>query len=252
MSLKLFYSILSLVIVFGVPVLFNVYLRKKMNIRPGFWNVLVGIVITFLCKDVFLNVVMVGIGSIPAIANLFKDSMMIAIFNIFLTVTLLVMGYLVVRKVYYHGHITIDQACGFALGATIAEFLLSSLSAALSNVIYVYQTANGTLYNNLILTVTPEMAETVINTYNNMPNSYFIYIGISAIAIMCSNYLITMIFMKTESSYMFVLILLLTTTVFYFSNPLTVSFSNVSLVVFSMILFIFAHLNCKSELSNKY
>lgn len=246
MSLKLVYSILSLILVISMPIIYYVYLRKILKIKPGFWNVLVGMILTFLCKDVLLNVVMVGIAYIPTIANAFSDTLLLGFVNIFLTIILLTLGYLIVRKIYYHGEIKVEQACGIALGATLAETLLSFLSAAMSNVIYIYQTFNGSLYDNLLLSVSAEQATKVIETYNNLPSSYFIYIGIIAVATLCSNYLISMIIARMQNRILiFIGILSLVTIIFYYTNPLVFNFANLSLAVFSVILFSFADLNCR-------
>ena len=256
MTTKLIFSIISLGLVIGTPIIFYGYLRKARGIRPGFWNILVGIILEFICKDVLLGLIIAALSYIPAAANLLTNSLTYGIINIALTVILLTCGLLIVRKFYYHGNIQVNQACGIAIGATVADTLLSFLMAALSNLIYIYQISNGTLYENLLLSVSPEQASLVIESYNSLPLSYFLYVGIIAVASLCSNYLIAMIFARKKSNeavhiITLVCIIAIVITVYYYTNPLTLSFANPSLVIFAGLFFGFADINCRYKLNEE-
>lgn len=256
MTMKLALSILSLVLVIITPIVFYIYLRKVRKLRPGFWNVVIGIVSEFLCKDVLLKIAVALLASIEALSGLLSDHFTAGMITVVLSVLLLTGGLVGIKKIIYHDDLSAANASGLALGALLADILMNFLMAACSNLIYIVQMNNGTLYDNLLKSVSSSQAYFVIESYNNLPQSYFLYIGIITLASCCSNYLICMVLARKKENkalWLFTLMALITvvTGIFYTTNPLTASYANPSLMLFAGLFFGFADINCRLKLSDE-
>lgn len=252
MSVKLLFSIISLLMVIASPICFVVYLKKVKKLTFNFWNILAGIVTEFLSKEALLRLAIYGIAASKSINRILTSQMSYGFVVIILTTIILVAMISIVVKIYFKGKIDIETASSLAIGFIIADTMMNYLMQSISNIIYTYQMNNGTLYNNLLEMVSAEQAKQVIDLYNSYSNGYFLYFGIIAFASVCSNYLIVMLIADNNSDHslktriLFATILMVT-AVFYYTNPLTFKFANIILLAFGMCLFGFAHFNSKED-----
>ena len=244
MTIKLIYSIISLILVIVSPIFFFVYEKKLNKVSFKFWDVLIGIVVEFICKHVLVNFV------ISLFSTLITNTTVYVIVYVLLTALSMVVGLLLINKLYYHDKLNKDNALGITLGMGVADILNTTLMAALSNLLYISQMNNGTLYENLIKSVSSDTANNVINMYTNLPNGYFIYVGIITLAMLISNYLVMVLFVTTNrKSFKIVLPFMMEvifTTVYYFTDPTKIVYANIILIVFALIQYIFGRLNLKN------
>lgn len=250
MTVKLIYSIISIVLIVGAPICFYLYNRHKNNIKFKFWDVVVGIILEFLCKHVLVNVLINALASVQALNSLITTTYVYVAIDIVLTVILLIVGLFLVKKFYYHGNINLTAMVSLALGMSIADILNSTLMAALSNIVYIKQTMDGTFLTNLLTTLTNEQAQVVISSYEALPNQYYLYIGVITVAMLISNYLTTAMFchtnMETHKAAQITLIALIValySTIYYFTSPTTISYANPLLLIFAGMQLVFAHIN---------
>lgn len=244
MTIKLIYSIISLILVIVSPIFFFVYEKKINKVSFKFWDILIGIVIEFICKHVLVNF------TISLFSNLITNTTTYVIVYVLLTALSMVVGLLLIDKLYYHDDLNKDNALAMTLGMSIADILNTTLMAAISNLLYISQMNSGTLYENLIKSVSSDTANSVIETYTNLPNDYFIYVGIITLAMLASNYLVMVLFVSTNRKTLKIvlpfMIELLFTTVYYFTDPTKIVYANIILIVFTLIQFVFGRLNLKN------
>ncbi len=244
MTIKLIYSIISLLLVIASPIAFFLYEKKINKLAFNFWDIIIGIVVEFLCKHVLVNFL------ISMFATYLNNTTIYIIAYVLLTALSMVLGLIILDKFYYHHKLEKNNVMGMALGMSIADVLNTTLMAAISNLLYIKQMNNGTLFNNLIKTVSEETANNVINMYTLLPNDYFLYVGIITIAMLASN-LLVMVLLYTTSGKVSKFVLpfvmeVIFTTVYYFTDPTKVVYANILLIVFAFIQFIFAKLNLKN------
>ncbi len=244
MMIKLIYSIISLILVIISPIFYFVYEKKINKVTFSFWDIIVGIVVEFICKHVLVNFV------ISLFSSLIVNTTIYVIVYVLLTAISVIIGLLLLNKLYYHDKLVKDNALGIVLGMCIADILNTTLMAAISNLLYISQINNGTLYENLLKSVSSDVANNVINMYTNLPNGYFIYVGIISVAMLASNYLVMILFSldnRKVNKVIFPFVMeVLFTTVYYFTDPTKIVYANIILVVFALIQFVFGRLNLKN------
>ena len=252
MTIKLIYSIISLILVIMCPIAFFMYEKKVNGISFKFWDVIIGIVAEFLCKHVLVSLVISILSQITFIYDILTNTVVYITLYVLLTALAVMLGLLLVNKFYYHDKLNKNNVCGLTVGMTIADIINTTLMAAISNLLYIQQISNGTLYDNLVKSVTADVANNVIDTYTAMPNGYFIYVGIITVAMLTSNFLVCTLFNSLKSNkimrfiYPFIMIAIFT-TVYYFTDPTKVSYANVVLIIFSIVQMVFAQINLKEN-----
>lgn len=253
MTVKLIFSIISLLVIIGAPIGFYLIQKKKYKIKFNFWNVVAGILIEFIFKYVLLNVVMNCLSNInETIYNFLATTIGYVVIDVILTVILLIGGLFIVKKIYYHNNMSLTAMVSMTLGMTIADILNSTLMIALSNLLYILKSNDGTLLEALAQQVSNEQALTVIESYNAMPADFFLYAGVITFAMLASNYLTMALFchsnMETHKVGQLILLTLIIgiyTTVYYFDSPATFAFANPVLLIFAGLQLVFAHVNAQ-------
>ncbi|MBQ9327093.1 MAG: hypothetical protein IJ225_00975 [Solobacterium sp.] len=244
MSLEMFSAVFSVIAVIGSPIAFAVFQKKGNHSKFGFWNVIAGIVSTFLFKYVLF-----GFLSSWAVRLLGLDvssAVTACLVSVICTAAMIMLALAVAEFIYCGRHMDKDQAVGFALGATITDIMNSFLMAALSNLVYLEQTSAGTFYTNLLETLTEEQALAVMDTYAAYTPAVFIYPGVITLAFLAGNYLSAVLFAgRTERhsfSYVFLAVLCTATysAIFYWMAPDTIANADLFLVITALLLFMTA------------
>lgn len=243
--LKTIYAILSLILCVASPIVYVIVMRKKYGMHFHFWDILIGIVTTFLGKYVlFSYLCSIAVSLFPSV---FQSNLSYSLLSIFTTCLMVVLPILLVNRFYYKNDLGFGIGASFALGATIADLLNSLLMAALSNVIYLMQMGNGTLKENLLQTLNETQAAAVLNTYSSYPSSYYLYIGIIAVTMLAGNHLMMVLIAaynknanKKFGLVAFVLVVIINAVVYYYLSPLSLSIANLSLIFIAFLQFVLA------------
>ena len=242
MIIKLTFSIISLSIITLFPILFFMAYKKRNNAKFDFWSFLIGVVVCFLCKDVLLKIIVNGLLIIPYISTIITST----IYSIFVTsiiAALLFVGALIlVKKVYYKNSINSNNIISLFLGMVFAEALLSYIMPTISNIIFVVQMNNGTLYPNLIKILSDEQALTVIKLYEGFKMDYFIYYGIAFSFVVLAYYMIVSFMAKVTDNRALVLsmfiMVIVENVIIYATNPLINGYSILFLLLVIIALLI--------------
>ncbi len=246
MVIKFIYSIISLVLIVLCPIAFYLFGKHK-NAHIFAWDIVVGIVIDFLCKHVIVNNLIGLMSKNDTMLSFLSSTYCYLIVYVALTSIILFLGLTIINKYYYHNNYSYDNVFGLTIGMSIADILNTTLMASISNLLFIRQIQNGTLYSNLINSVSSQEAAKIVDMYSNFPSSYFLYIGIITLALLASNYLISVLMLnikkeKIQSSLMIIFTISLFTIVYYFTDPIKFVYANPVLLLFMGIQFIFAEL----------
>lgn len=249
MTIKFIYSVISLVLILFSPILFCVYAKHK-TVDISVWDIVVGVVVGFLCKHVIVNYLISFLSKNKMYLSLISTTKGYLLIYVLLTSLCLFFGLLILNKFYYQDKYDLNNSYGLCIGMGIADILNTTLMAAVSNLVYIIQIQKGTLYSNLLNTVTANQANDIVSMYNNFPSSYFIYVGIITLALIASNYLISvlMLNMKTDgikASITIIFTISLFTLVYYFTDPTKMTYANIILLVFMGMQILFAELNIR-------
>lgn len=249
MLIKFIYSIISLVLNVLSPIVFYFYSKQK-NIRIYVWDILIGIVVNFLCKHIIVNNLIGLMSKNDTLLLVLSLKYGYLIAYIFITTIMLFLGLIIVNKFYYHNKYSYNNVFGLTIGMTLADILYTTLMAALSNLIFINQIQKGVLYANLVNFVSPLEATNIIEMYTNFPSGYFLYVGIVAITMLASNYLVSALLLnlkeeKIMSSFLLMFTISLFTIIYYYSDPTKFTYTNLVLLLFLVLQFIFAELNIK-------
>lgn len=248
MTYELVLSYISLVSMIGLPIAFAVYMRKKRKTKFSVVNVLTGIVAGFLSKDVVLNLTgNLILNFIPAIND---SDIAYSVFLTLLSNIILLVGLFIVKRYIFGDSMTYAQVIGVVLGYLIADVLNNYVLVGLSNLTFITQMSDGTLYENLLETLTADQALAVIEQYEALPSSYYLYPGIMAFVSLCTNYLLVILMAKPMNKAIVKGAALFAMAVFIyliqsFTTPLMVDYANPLLVVFGGLLFMFAEMNAR-------
>lgn len=249
MNIKMILSVTSLLLVMLSPILFFVYQKKKNNRKIHFWDVIAGIIVEFLFKNVSVNIITVLLTYIPFLEGVLTNIYSYLAIQFTLTALMTIVGLAIVNRLYFGNSMNADSVIGITLGMSVATILNSTLMAALSNIIYIMQTNQGVFYSNLVSQVSENQALEVIARYESFPLGYFIYVGIITIAMLASSYLSTTLFCQSTKSdsknrlLILALVIVAYTAVYYFNNPTVMSFANPILLIFAGMQFVFAEMN---------
>ncbi|MBQ6216938.1 MAG: hypothetical protein IJK53_06085 [Erysipelotrichaceae bacterium] len=242
--IKTVYASISLILCIASPIVYVIVMKKRYELKVRLWDILVGIVATFLGKYVLFSYLCSAIVSV--FPSLFSSNLSYSILSIVMTCLMICLSVLLVDLFYYKKKMKFEYGAGFALGATIADLLNSLLMAALSNVIYLLQMNEGTLYENLLQTLSEAQADAVISMYSAYPASYFLYVGIMAVTMLAGNHMMMMLVsaynIDRKKFYLvfFVITVIITAVVYYYLSPLSLSFANLSLVFIAFLEFTLA------------
>ena len=246
MTLKLMLAILSSVLMIAAPVVFILYMRKKRGARIHFFHILTGIVVGFLCKDVLVNVL--GNLLMSLFPSLGSNSIVYTIFLTFLSAAVFLLGLSVVRHSVWKEQVDLSRICGLVIGFVIADILGSYLIINISNITYLLQSADGTLYEKLTESLSAADAQSVIASYEQLTQGYYLYPGIMVIVSLAASYLLTVLMMREyeRPRHRLSIVLVMTALVYLVtsqSSPLIFEHANPILLLFAGILFLSAQAN---------
>ena len=249
MNAKLIISIASLLMVILAPVIFLIFEKKKNKVKVRFWDVIVGIVVEFLFKYVLVNILINALTFIPLFEGILTNILGYLIIYFLLTALSLICGLYLVYRFYFGGNMNASSVVGITIGMCIATILNTTLMAAISNIIYLFQASNGTFLTNLLAQVSESQALEIAARYESFGLNYYLYVGIITVAMLASSYLTSSLFCKSTKdkgikNYLIVFAaIVIYSAMYYFNDPTVMSFANPLLLVFAGMQFIFAEIN---------
>lgn len=254
MTVKLVLAIISTILMVGIPVGLIVYMRKKRKVKIRPLYILSGIVTCFLCKDVVLNLIGNIILQILPVLN--SNQVIYAVFLTILSTIVYLTGLFILKRYIYKNDIGFEELINVTLGMMFAEMLGSYIMTDISNIVFIIQSQDGTLYENLLLTLNAEQAQAVIASYESMPTGYYLYPGVMVFVSFCSNYLMMSLMSRDFGKPIYkVLGLFILYAVIYlvqsFTNPLIIDYANPMLFIFAGILLLSAEANSAVMLGEK-
>ena len=149
------------------PVVFFFFEKKKNKVKVRFWDIIVGIVVEFIFKYVLVNILINLLTFIPLFEGILTNILGYLIVYFLLTALSLTCGLYLVYKFYFGGNMNFASVVGITIGMCVATILNSTLMAALSNIIYLLQSSNGTFLTNLLAQVSESQALEIVAKYES-------------------------------------------------------------------------------------
>lgn len=249
MNAKLIISITSLLVVIFAPIAFFIFEKKKNKVKVRFWDVIVGIVVEFLFKYVLVNILINAITYIPLFERVVTNILGYLIIYFLLTALSLICGLYLVYRFYFGGNMNSSSVVGITIGMCVATILNTTLMAAISNIVYLFQASNGTFLTNLLAQVSESQALEVVARYESFGLNYYLYVGIITVAMLASSYLTSSLFCKStkdeciKNYFIVFAAIIIYSVIYYFNDPTVMTFANPLLLVFAGMQFIFAEIN---------
>lgn len=255
MTVKLILSIIATILIIGVPVGLVIYMKKKRNMKIRLMNILIGIVAGFLCRDVILN--LFGNLILMALPVLNSNEVIYAIFLTVLSSVIYLLGLYVIKRYLFKNDMSFESLINVVIGLMLAEALGSYIMSDISNLTFIIQSQDGTLYENLLTQLSAQDATKVIEYYESLPTGYYLYPGVMMFVSFCSNYLMmTLMVRKFNNKYLKVIGLFMMAAIIYlvesFTNPLIIDYANPILFIFAGILLLSAEANSAIMIGENY
>lgn len=189
------FAIVSIILSIIVPVVYIIYSKKKFNFSLVPSSIAVGVVLYFICRPLVTSIYNVRL---PEIYNHQIGMVVIAatsalIFTLF---------YFILAKFVYGDNFDTDDLVSYSLGLGITEIILSCLLTSISNVMYAAMISSGSLETYLSGTYDASSIQVIIDHYNSLPLTFYLYAGVCSLLIMTHAHCVACFWYKMRENWM--------------------------------------------------
>lgn len=174
------------------PILFILYVFRFRKLAFHLPDVLMGIIVSWFAQTVLFSLIVRLVPQIPGLSFLSGDQLAQQLLYGVAGAVCFLGGWLVVWATTYHRRFSEGQVSRLTVGAGVIKILADIVSASVSNVTVALHVADGTLEGLLAQSVTnPAVnAAELAATYESYTPAQYLYLGILAILIIQTTYLV--------------------------------------------------------------